>query len=533
VKSSSPVVRLLGIGAALAATVSLLTQRNSSRGLLGGYQPASHAAAPIPEKAAAGLPKQPADAVVGREIDRAIDDSELAQARWGVFVMSLNDGRVIYSRNGDRLFTPASNMKVYTTAVALDLLGAGYRWRTSVYANKEPNADGVIDGDLVLYGRGAPDLDSDRKDGLPALAHNLYERGVRRVRGAIVGEQSYFRGDLYGDGWQWTDLQWYFGTEPSALTVNANAFQLTITAAGRTGVPAALQVKPATEYVRLQNETTTVERSAPPTIGINRGLSDNEVRVWGEFPSGSRGFSAYMSVYNPALWAAILFKEALVSSGIQVEGEARSRDFRVSKRESFDPQLAIELATIESKTLAEVVRSTNKESINLNAELILRTLGKERGAMAPDPDPRKMRQRGDDQAGSAVIKLWLERAAIPTKGIAIRDGSGLSRLDLVSPEITARLLIAIAKTNSYQPFRDSLPIAGRDGTMAGRLRHESGRVIAKTGTLTYDHSLSGYAVTQANETLVFSIFCNDAAGSADPRKVIDKIAAILVASSGR
>ena len=147
--------------------------------------------------------------------------------------------------------------------------------------------------------------------------------------------------------------------------------------------------------------------------------------------------------------------------------------------------------------------------------------------MAPDPDPRKMQQRGDDQAGAAVVRLWLERAGISTSGLSIRDGSGLSRLDLVSPEMTARLLMAIAKTNSFAIFHESLPVAGRDGTLKERLRHESGRLVAKTGTLTYDHSLSGYVTTEGNEVLVFSVFCNDATGHSEPTGVIDQIASLL------
>src|SRR5260370_29112398 len=159
--------------------------------------------------------------------------------------MSMKDGRVLVSRNGDKLFTPASNMKVYTTAVALDLLGANYRWRTSVYAEHPPDESGAIDGDLVLYGRGAPDLASLRGSSAPslaALADQLFQRGVRRIRGNVVGDESYLRGESYGDGWQWNDLQWYFGAAPSALPIDANAVDLTITAANKVGTPADLEL---------------------------------------------------------------------------------------------------------------------------------------------------------------------------------------------------------------------------------------------------------------------------------------------------
>lgn len=490
----------------------------------------SASATPPPKTVASPDPvsNQPEDKALAQEIDHALDGSDLTQARWGVFVTSMKDGRVLYSRDGDKLFTPASNMKIYTTAAALDLLGSDYRWHTSVYADKQPDAGGVIDGNLTLFGRGAPDLNSYGKHGLASLADQLYQHGVRKVSGNIIGDESYFRGELFGLGWQWNDLQWYFGAEPSALTVDENSLELKIAPADKVGSTATLTFNRETNYLHLTNNTTTLERDAPTTIGINRGLSDSELRVWGDFPLGGRPFTAYLSVPNPALWAATLFKEALIARGIKVGGEARSRDFRVAESEKFAPQKAFEIAQEDSGTLSEIVRRTNKESNNLYAELILRTLGKERGASAPDPDPRKNRERGDDEAGTAVVKAWLDHNGIPSEGLEIRDGSGLSRLDLVTPEATARMLVAIAKTNAASAFRDSLPIAGRDGTLSGRLVSSSGRVVAKTGRLTYTHSLSGYATSQDGEVLAFSIFCNNATGHSNPTRVIDQIVGLLV-----
>ena len=470
-----------------------------------------------------------ADAALAELIDRALDQSDVRAARWGVFAMSLNDGRVLYSRDADRPFTPASNMKVYTTAVALDLLGADYRWRTSVYANKQPDANGVIEGDLTVYGRGAPDLISKSKGDAPSLAKladRLYQAGIREIHGHIVGDNSYFRGELFGVGWQWNDLQWYFGAEPSALSIDENSVEVTI-APAREGSNATVVVNPAGSPIHLANSTTTAARDVTTSIGIMRELSGNEVRVWGDFPVDGHAFSAFLSVHDPALWAATLFRETLIARGIKVDGEPRTRDFRARDNDKFDPQKAFELAYEDSESLGTIVHRTNKESNNLFAELILRTIGKERAASAPDPDPRKNRERGDDEAGTAVVRSWLESRGINTRALAIRDGSGLSHLDLVTPETTARLLAAIANTNSASAFRDSLPIAGRDGTLSSRLNKVSGRIFAKTGTLTYTHSLSGYATTPNNETLVFSIMCNDTNADRSAVRTIDQIATAL------
>ena len=199
----------------------------------------------------------------------------------------------------------------------------------------------------------------------------------------------------------------------------------------------------------------------------------------------------------------------------------------VPENEKFDSRKAIEIGHVQSRSLAEIVRKTNKESNNLYAELLLRTLGKEHGASAPDSDPRKNRTRGDDEAGVAVIKYWLRAQGISVNALAFHDGSGLSRLDLITPESAARLLAVVAKTSSSSVFRDSLPISGRDGTLDGRLVPESGRILAKTGTLTYAHSLSGYALTANGEVLAFAILCNDAAGPTRPVRTIDAIARLL------
>jgi len=476
-----------------------------------------------------GPAKQSFDPALAGLIDKALDQSDVRAARWGVFVMSLNDGQVLYSRDADKPFTPASNMKVYTTAVGLDLLGSDYRWRTSVYANKQPYTNGVIEGDLTLYGRGAPDLISKSKGDAPSLAKladQVYQSGVREIRGQIIGDNSYFRGELFGVGWQWNDIQWYFGAEPSALSIDENSVEVTI-APAKQGSNATVVVNPNSSPVHLTNNTMTGARDATTSIGIMRDLSGNELHVWGDFPVDGHAFSAFLSVHDPALWAATLFKQALISRGIKVDGEAVAHDFRARNSDKFDPQKAFELAHEDSEPLGTIVHRTNKESNNLFAELILRTIGKERGASAPDPDPRKNRERGDDEAGTAVVRSWLESKGINTRALAIRDGSGLSRLDLVTPETSARLLAAIANTNSATAFHDSLPIAGRDGTLSSRLNKVTGRIFAKTGTLTYTHSLSGYATTQNNQTLVFSIMCNDTTSDRAALRTIDEIAAAL------
>ena len=469
---------------------------------------------------------------LARRIDSAIDQSELAYARWGISFVSMSDGSTLYQRNADKLFSPASNMKIYTTAVALDLLGADYRWRTSVYANAQPDANGRVQGDLILYGRGAPDLVAQSKDdnqgSLAKLADALYARGVRNISGNLIGDESYFRGDPLGDGWQWTDLQWYFGAEASALSVNGNEVDVNFVPSSKAGEASVVRVSDPEGYVTVENHMAVGKPGGRPTIGVHRGLSDNSIEVWGEFAPGTKGFGARLSVHNPALWAAKLFLDALKTRGITVAGQTLARSSRVPQSQRFDPRQSLELASVASGQLGEIVKRTNKESVNLNAELILRTLGRERGEIAALPEAIG-RERGDDEAGLAVIRVWLARAGIATSRLALHDGSGLSRLDLVTPETSARLLLAISKTASASVFRESLPISGRDGTLAGRLKTIIDRVSAKTGSLTYDNSLSGYLTTSGGEPFAFSIMCNDQTSRGESSRLIDEIVALVAA----
>lgn len=464
---------------------------------------------------------------LARKIEQAINESKFASSRWGISVISLKDGRAVYSRDADKTFSPASNMKLITTAAALDLLGADYRWRTSVFTENAPDETGNI-SNIILYGRGAIDLDSNA---LNHLADEVYKSGVRRVKGDVVGDESFFRGDALGEGWLWNDVQWYFGAEASALTVNHNEIRVIVKPTDDNQAANAT-LEPANGYVRLNNETKTIESGNVISIGIHRGLSDNEVRLWGNVPARSSGISARLSVYKPALWAAQLFRDALKAKGIAIEGSARSIDAKDKQTKDSDLKNPTELAYAESAPLSEIVRRTNKESWNLAAELMLRTIGQKFGDTAPDPSPQKMAVRGDDAAGVAVLKKWLGDKGIRTDGLSLHDGSGLSRLTLVTPESMARLLAFMNNHPSSQTYKESLPIAGQDGTLSGRFRNSEAKqhIFAKTGTLMYISALSGYITTLKGETLAFSIICNDDTQPGDSNYLIDEIAALAFKS---
>lgn len=466
------------------------------------------------------------DGPLSKRLDTLLQRPEFAKGRWGITVLSIANGKIVYEHNGGHLFTPASNMKLFTTAVALDLLGADYRWRTSLYADNNPDQNGTINGDLVLYGRGAPDLLSvnsrDNRNSLEELVTQLKQRGIKQVRGDVIGDESYFRGDPIGQGWQWNDLQWYFGAEASALTINGNSTDISVTSAAKADAQPTITVNDTDHYTQVTNDMKTVASGSKMKIGVYKGLTDNNVRVWGEFPLGARGYGVNLSVHRPSHWAARLLVTTLKANGIEVTGTARWRDSRSAGDARFKPEEKKEVAFVTGKSLGEITKTTNKLSVNLYAELILRTLGRERRALLADPDPPG-REFGDDEVACKLMNQWLGRNGIDATALAFHDGSGLSRLDLVSPNSLAGLLNAMTRSGAAATFLDSLPISSKDGTLGGRLASLSERVQAKTGTLTYDNSLSGYLTTNDGQRFAFSVICNDSTIGSNANRLIDMV----------
>ena len=458
------------------------------------------------------ISQKPEDVALAEKINELIEKSEFANARWGVFVVSLKDGRVLAARDAQKLFTPASVQKIITSVVALDKLGADFRWQTKIYT-RENIENGLLNGDLILYGQGAPDLSGE---GIQNLVNQLKAKGLQKIKGNIIGDESYFTGDTIGDGWAWNELQWDYGAEASALSINKNLVNVSLQEDGKP------RVEPATDYVELSGAVAALQNSEPDSVGLKRGLGNNKIYVWGE----GKNLDVRVAVENPALWSAKILKDALVKNGIAVEGDAKSADWQAENK--FNPENAAELASVESQTLGEIVRRMNKDSVNLYAELILRTLGKRFGAEAPDENPKTRKTRGDDAAGAAVIKKWLaENGASFQETETVKDGSGLSRLNFVTPETVGRALIAGNQIKAAEVFRNSLPVAGTDGTLRGRLGNVSGKISGKTGSIMYVNTLAGYA-KRADETLAFVILCNNETRKADSSVLIDAIASILI-----
>lgn len=447
----------------------------------------------------------------------AVDAIVMAEPdKWSVRVVSLDNGRLVYEHNSTATLQPASNEKVLTTAAALDALGPSWTTRTSVYTHAEPD-NGVIRGDLVLYGRGDPNLSgrfsntNDPLEPLRNLAAQLHERGIWRVEGGLIADESYLSGAPYGSGWGWADVQWHFGAEVSALSFNDNLAELHVVPGSAPGQPAVVQVVPDIGYVQIDNLTTTTA-GGPSRVIVHRGMDSSHVQISGSLSTSYKGWTGEIAVPDPARYTGEAFRRALADAGIEVVGETRKVDAYCLRDEGLEPDNLVELASLESHSLAEMIRVVNKHSQNLHAELILRMLGRERGPA----------QLPSDEAGISVVLGFLDRIGAATPGMTLCDGSGLSRLNRVSAGMLERVVEAMDRHPWSTFFLDSLPEAGVDGTLRRRLGGVSLR--AKTGSLATAKALSGFLTTKSGQRFSLSAVYNDPHGAASGIGKIDRIA---------
>jgi serine-type D-Ala-D-Ala carboxypeptidase/endopeptidase (penicillin-binding protein 4) len=458
---------------------------------------------------------------------------EFASSRVAVKVASLETGRVLFEQDADKWMQPASNLKLYTVAAALDRLGPDYRFVTSVYAPARPDPSGTIRGNLVVYGRGDPSYatrfnpegDADYYRAINELASNITRAGVRRVEGDLVGDESYFSGPALSPGWEWDDLQWWYGAEVSALTVNDNSVDLSVKPGARAGDPCRITVGPSTPVVTIVDRTNTSERGTTRELSVTRPLGQSTIEVRGTMPVDDRGFNASVAVARPALVFTTMLRTALERLGVSITGQTRTVDAqaRADNREPLPVSSLVEIATRQSPPLSFIAAKTLKPSQNLYAELILRALGK---ASATDT-----RQTTAD-AGIEAVARFLSKAGVDASRVRMLDGSGLSRANLVTADATLRLLVYMNTHPAGAVFRDALPVAGVDGTLRNHMKGTpaQGNVRAKTGSLGTAASLSGYVFSAAGERLAFSVMVNNPPRDTDAHVAFNDAVAVLLAS---
>jgi serine-type D-Ala-D-Ala carboxypeptidase/endopeptidase (penicillin-binding protein 4) len=469
-------------------------------------------------------------------------------ALWGILVADRDTGQTLYALNPDDFFAPASNAKIVTTALALATLGPDYHFRTTLESDATLGADGRLAGDLILVGRGDPDLSNrifpfvseNAREG-PAdkifaeLADAAVAKGLREVDGDIVADDSYFPYDPYPAGWSVGDLFFDFGVPVSAITFNDNIDSILVQPGHGEGDPATVTTEPATALATLAHDVTTGAAGGAPQIAVVRQPGANFLLLRGEIPAGHEPVKLDLAMTAPAETAARALKQLLEERGVRVTGairvqhgpppETTAAGEPVLPSATRAPDLhRLVLAEHISPPLLESIRLTNKISQNLHAELFLRAVGREKLGL------------GSTAAGLKVERGFLKAAGVPDGDVVLSDGSGLARDDLVTPRALVDLLRYAASASWGSNFLSTLPVAGVDGTLAGRMRNTpaTGLIEAKTGATERVHTLSGYATTRHGEFLVFSILCNnDAQRGPDATKPVDAIATAMVETLGQ
>jgi D-alanyl-D-alanine carboxypeptidase/D-alanyl-D-alanine-endopeptidase (penicillin-binding protein 4) len=410
-------------------------------------------------------------------------------------------GEVILRHNPTTLFVPASNIKLITTACALERFGPGHTFLTELVL------DGILQGDtalanLVIVGGGDPSFASLEAGGpapLEAWCDSVEARGIRVISGGVLGCSDFFPPGMPGAGWAWDDLGFGFAAPTSGLCFRDNTADVSITPS-RPGSVAQWRAEPASAGASITCDVRTVEAQGIRSLRLTWPPGGG-VTVSGAVPADGRAVRLPVVVTDPPHIAAAELRAALCSRGITVVGEAAVG--------CADGTGVLRVASHVSPTLASLTEVINHRSKNLWAEQLLRMMGRERGG------------DGSPAAGIEVVNQTLDMLGVPRDGLSMADGSGLSRLNLSSPSFMAALLLRARERSWGEAFAASLPAAGRSGNMEERLvgSPAEGRVRAKTGSMQGVRCLSGYATTVAGDQLVFSVMIN---GYPGPGTVMDR-----------
>ena len=454
--------------------------------------------------------------IVAETLDRLLADPSLRHSGAALLVVSLDRGDTLYTREADRLYTPASNLKLFTAASALHYLGPDYRFVTTL-ASDAPVTGDTLRGDLYLVGRGDPDLATED---LAALADRLVARGVRVVQGRVRAVTDYFTGPAWGAGWMWDDGPYWYWPYSSAVTLNDNAVTVTVEPGPAIGEPVRVELDPPTAFMEMRVSARTGPAGGEPELIVERhwAIKENVIDVRGVLPVGSDPVIEIRTVEDPALYATAVLEELLEGRGVTVLGLAVSP---LTSGGPSHPRVLKTIARHRGDSLAVSVRNFLKASDNLTGEQLVKVIGAE---VAGPP--------GDYETGLAAERRFLaSEVGIDTTAMVLADGSGVSRYNLVTARQIVHLLAYVAGREDIAPaYFSALPIAGVDGTLEERMRGTAAerRARAKTGSLSGVTALSGYVTSGGGEQLAFSVMMEFFPGPAGPRRAVqDSIVAAL------
>ncbi|WP_430786456.1 D-alanyl-D-alanine carboxypeptidase/D-alanyl-D-alanine endopeptidase [Virgibacillus flavescens] len=450
------------------------------------------------------------------QLDKYIkNEPHLNGATIGVSVRSAATGELIYEHNGEKRMHPASNMKLLTGAAALSSLGRDHTFTTEILAGGQI-INHSLQGDLYIKGMGDPTLvTTNFKD----FAKKVSAKGIKQISGDIIADDTWYDDVRVSPDLIWTDEQYYYGAQISALTASPNSdydagsVQIDVSPGKSVGVKPIVSETPRTDYVNVINNAETVAAGEEEDIEVGRKHGSNIITIEGTIPIDSWTVKEWMAVWEPTGYALDLFKQALASQGITWTGE-----LKVGKA----PESATVLVKHESMPLAKLMLPFMKLSNNVHAEVLVKEMGK------------VVKGEGSWEKGLEVIDEEMLKLGLDIETIKLRDGSGISGVSLIPPNQISKLLYEVQKRDWYSTFNHSLPVAAAEdrmvgGTLRNRMKEISNyaTIQAKTGTINSVSSLSGYINTRESETIIFSILNNNLLDEDDGKEIEDKIVEIL------
>lgn len=453
-----------------------------------------------PPRTSAARPS-PALQEVRADLARVFGAPIMDRGVWAVDVTSLSTGEHLYSLNAGKLMMPASNLKILTLAAAAETLGWTYRFTTTLEARGSISA-GVLRGDLIVRSNGDPTINARNGranavwgEWISALA----AAGISSIEGRIVGDDQAFDDEGIGAGWAWDYLQYSYAAPVGALEVNENTAALLVLPGSSPGTPISVDLTPGSGFV-LVNRAITGAPGSPDRIEYRRSIDRAVLEVTGSIPAGAGASRYFVAVVNPTLYYVRSLKDALVANGIAVSGDAVDLDDIAAEVLMAPPTDTRVLASTQSPPLREIAAVMMKVSQNLYAETLLKALGAAHGGL------------GTAEGGRIAVHTVLDGWGVPRDAYVMYDGSGLSRYDYVTAGTLTTVLERMYRDPRHRDaFLATLPIAGRDGTLASRLvrTRAEGNTLAKTGSISNVRALSGFVRTRDDEMLAFSILAND------------------------
>jgi D-alanyl-D-alanine carboxypeptidase/D-alanyl-D-alanine-endopeptidase (penicillin-binding protein 4) len=440
-----------------------------------------------------------ATAELRNHLDDLFNDSNFSGASWGVLIKSLKTGEILYKRNADKFFIPASDVKLFTTSAALLLLGENYRYKTRFYAEGEIYK-GTLYGNLIIQGSGDPTISNRYIAGdvdtiFSAWCDSLKSKGIFRIAGNLLGDDDGFDEKGYGTGWMRDYEYAWFAAPSGALSFNNNVINIYIKPTSK-DLPASVTIEPNVKNLYFINKVLTSENSDKNSIQIIKNRKNDVITIKGNIGETDIPKTEYIAVEDPTEYFVSVFESVLKKHDIVLEGYAIDAD---KEAHAIDYSETTKLFEHKSVQLKEIVKEINKNSNNFYSEQLIKTIGLE------------INNYGSIENGVKATRKVFEKMGINIDNLLLSDGSGLSRLNLVTPKQIVNLLSYMYKSSGYKNFYNSFPIAGRDGTLQNRMKNTvaENNVRGKPGLLNSVSAISGYLTTIEDEPIVFSIIANN------------------------